>query len=59
MGRRFGMQIYSLHDQYPSKEEADNVARKLRKQGKLARVVKATQWYFTGDYDVYVATKRT
>lgn len=55
--RRFGNQFYSLHDQYLSKREARSVARRLRKQGKLARVVKASGWYFTGDYDVYEASK--
>jgi len=57
MGRRFGHRRYSFHDLYDSKEEAQRKATQLRKQGKLARVVKGSCFNFTGDYYVYKAIK--
>ena len=55
--RRFGNRVYSLHDLYSSKELAHKKAIQLRKEGKLARVVRGSCFAFTGDYYVYKALK--
>ena len=39
--RKFNGKIYQLLDWYPSKQEANERAVKLRQQGRLARVTKA------------------
>ena len=47
--RKFGGKVYRLHTPGMAKVDAEKLARKLRKQGMLARVVE-----FTYKYSVYV-----
>ena len=53
MPRQFEGKYFYFYDQYPSREEAYTIAKQLRKQGRLVRVIKASAFLFTGDFDVY------